>query len=479
LKVFFGGAEKGSYRSLLLSAGVDKFAINLTHYAIPKRKVLDLATVFQGNEIILYTSENDEDLSRYDSFVREHIDNLTYVIGRPDYDGAWMGDKYVPIWNDGSDLERLTWLCQKYGRVAISDKAITGRNVARIGQIALRWGTNLIGLTSKPDIIERVGWESVVVGSWSSAVRYGETQVWDGHALHRYPAQQKETARKRHRADIQRLGVDYDGVINDEVGAVAHLAIQSWKAWETKNFGGYDLMNDDDETEFDDSSESQIIMISGDSDSTPSVAPRGTNIVTNPPNRRHANEKTLLPIMGIDTITSMGTQTADEHGNAIEIDPEQVPVLRYNANPLRQCNHCYLASRCPQFQENSECAFSLPIEIRTKDQLQSALRALVEMQVGRVMFARFAEELEGQGLDSTLSGEIDRLFNLVERFKSINDNRDLVRFEVEARGSSGVLSRLFGAKAGDQARMLPNGGLDQSGADAMYADIIDLSDDTR
>jgi hypothetical protein len=183
--------------------------------------------------------------------------------------------------------------------------------------------------------------------------------------------------------------------------------------------------------------------------------------------------------MGIDTITSMGTQTADEHGNAIEIDPEQVPVLRYNANPLRQCNHCYLASRCPQFQENSECAFSLPIEIRTKDQLQSALRALVEMQVGRVMFARFAEELEGQGLDSTLSGEIDRLFNLVERFKSINDNRDLVRFEVEARGSSGVLSRLFGAKAGDQARMLPNGGLDQSGADAMYADIIDLSDDTR
>jgi len=99
------------------------------------------------------------------------------------------------------------------------------------------------------------------------------------------------------------------------------------------------------------------------------------------------------------------------------------------------------------------------------------------MQVGRVMFARFAEELEGQGLDSSLSGEIDRLFSLVERFKNINDNRDLVRFEVEARGSSGVLSRLFGAKAGEQSRMLPNGGLDQNGANAMYADIIDLSEE--
>jgi hypothetical protein len=181
--------------------------------------------------------------------------------------------------------------------------------------------------------------------------------------------------------------------------------------------------------------------------------------------------------MGIENITSMGTQTVDAQGESIEIDPEQVPVLRYNANPLRQCNHCYLASRCPQFEENSDCAFSLPIEIRTKDQLQSAMRALVEMQVGRVMFARFAEELEGQGLDSSLSGEIDRLFSLVERFKNINDNRDLVRFEVEARGSSGVLSRLFGAKAGEQARMLPNGGLDQNGANAMYADIIDLSEE--
>jgi hypothetical protein len=183
--------------------------------------------------------------------VREHIDSLTYVIGRPDYDGTWMGDKYVPIWNDADDLERLTWLCQKYGRVAISDRAITGRNIARIGQIAMRWGTNLIGLTSKPDVIERVGWEAVVVVSWSSAVRYGETQVWDGHALHRYPAQQKDSVRKRHRADIQRLGVDYDAVINDEVNAVAHLAIQSWRAWETKNFGGYDLMNVDDEEEVD------------------------------------------------------------------------------------------------------------------------------------------------------------------------------------------------------------------------------------
>lgn len=478
MKVFFGGAEKGSYRSILLSAGVTRFGINLTHFAVPKRKALDLATVYQGNDIILYTSENDEDLSRYDSFVREHIDSLTFVIGRPDYDGSWMGEKYVPVWNDPEDLERLTWLCQKYSRVAVSDKAITGKNLNRIGQIAGRWSTKLIGLTSKPDVIEKIAWESVIVVSWSSALRYGETQVWDGHSLHRYPAQQKESARKRHRNDIQRLGVDYNAVLEDEVGAVAHLAIQSWRAWETKNFGGYDLMNIDDEEEFTLTDDNQIIMISGDSNNTESVAPRGTNIVPQVPEKRHENKRTLLPVMGIDTITSMGSQTVDNEGESIEIDPEEVSVMKYNADPLRQCNHCYLASRCPQFQENTECAFSLPIEIRTKDQLNAAMRALVEMQVGRVMFARFAEELEGQGIDTTLSTEMDRVFTMVEKMKNISDTRDTVSFTMEARGTSGVLSRLFGAKAGEQARQLPNGGYDEIATNSMYADIIDMSDDS-
>jgi hypothetical protein len=181
--------------------------------------------------------------------------------------------------------------------------------------------------------------------------------------------------------------------------------------------------------------------------------------------------------MGIDTITSMGSQTLDNQGESIEVDPEQVSILKYNADPLRQCNHCYLASRCPQFEENSECAFSLPIEIRTKDQLNSAMRALVEMQVGRVMFARFAEELEGQGIDTTLSVEMDRVFTMIEKLKSISDTRDTVSFTMEAKGTSGVLSRLFGAKAGEQARQLPNGGYDEIATNNMYADIIDMSEE--
>jgi hypothetical protein len=478
MKIYFGGAEKGSYRNMLLSARVTRFGINLTHLPVPKKKEQDLSAMFNGGEVLLYVSETDEDIAKYDTFIRQHADNLSIVIGQPQYDGAWLGEKYVPIWNDPEDLERLAWLCQRHGKVAISDKAINGKNINRIKQLSTRWGTHLIGLTSKPDLIESIAWDSVVVVSWTSVIRYGETQVWDGHGLRRYPAQQKDSARKKHRADIIRLGIDIDAVMEDEVSAVGSLAIESWKQWETKTFGGYDHMEDDDEQEISTPKNGDIIATNPDTPDVGNVVSRGTSIATNVPEKRHEGTRVLLPVMGVENITSMGSQTLDGQGESIEIAPEVTPLLRYNANPLRQCNNCYLSSRCPSFQENAECAFSLPIEIRTKDQLSAAMRALVEMQVGRVMFARFAEEMEGQGLDPSLSAEMDRVFALVEKMRNISDNREMVSLKVEASGSSGVLSRLFGQKAGEQARQLPNGGFDSNQTDALYADIIDLSEES-
>lgn len=477
MQVFFGGAEKGSYRKMLLDVGVTRHAINLTHFPIPKKKELDLSVLFNGGEVILYTSENDEDINRFDDFVRTHADSLHIVIGRPDYDGAWLGDKYYPLWNDEQDLERLAWLCQKYGRAAISDKAVTGKNVSRIANIAQRWGAKLVGITSKPDLIERIQWDTVVVGSWTSAIRYGETQVWDGRGLRRYPAQQKESARRKHRADIIRLGLDFNDVMEDNTQAIGTLAILSWKQWETHTFGGYDPMNIDDEEEFTPPETGEIVAITPQTHTPTSSVSQGGTIAIGAPQKRHESEQLLLPVMGVEAVTSFGSQTVDNEGESIEIDPEKVNVIRYNASPLRQCDSCYLSSRCPAFKEHSECGYKLPIEIRTKDQLQAAMRAMIEMQAGRVLFARFAEELEGQGLDASLSSEMDRFFNLVDRYKNISDTRDTIRLEMEARGSSGVLSRLFGAKAGESNRMLDGGGLNPQETNALYSEIIDLSDE--
>jgi hypothetical protein len=69
---------------------------------------------------------------------------------------------------------------------------------------------------------------------------------------------------------------------------------------------------------------------------------------------------------------------------------------------------------------------------------------------------------------------MDRLFSLIDKFKNINDNREVLRMEVEARTGSGVLSRIFGARAGDNARQLPGGGMDVNQTDRFITDIIDL-----
>ena len=476
VKIYFGGAEKGMYSSMLLSAKVSRLGINLTHLSIPKKKVLNLSEKFNGSELLVYTSEGDEDVNRYDSFLRTYASDLTVVIGRPDYDGAWLNEKYVPIWNDGDDLERLNWICQRHGRVAISDKALAKHPHNRINAIAIRWNATMVGITSKPEHIENISWDSVLVNSWTSAIRYGETQVWTGHSLRRYPAQQKDSARKRHRNDIERLQVSYEQVMADEVDAVGTLAIRSWKSYEERVFGGYDP-SATPQNKSDDETENGDIIIASHQTRTPSnVENVGTSIAIPPPEKRHESERILLPVMGLETITTMGSQTIDDDGESIEIAPQQTDVIKYSGALLRQCDNCYLASKCPAFKEHTECAFKLPIEIRTKDQLQAALRAMLEMQVSRVMFARFAEELEGQGLDSTLSIEMDRVFEMVEKFKEINDTRDMLKFHVEARGSSGVLSRLFGQRAADAANPLPYGGLNPAETNSFYDSIVDAEE---
>jgi len=474
MNVYLGGGEKGSHRSLLLSNGIQRIGVNLTHLAVPKTKEFSIPDVFNNASVLLYYSEGDEDVSRYGDFVRTYADDLDLVIGRPDFDGDFLGDKYVPVWADGDDLERLAWLCQRYGRAAISDKAITGKTLPRIRSLSQRWDAKLIGITSKPDIIEALPWDAVVVGSWTSAIRYGETQVWDGHSLRRYPAQQKESSRKKHRADILRLGIDFAEVMEDNVTAVGSLAIKSWQQWELRNVGAYDPPQLGDEDEFSTSEDGEIIAIGSDLHSGVLADSASPNIAITTTTKRHDEDRVLLPVMGIENLLSMGYETLTDQGDSIEVAPEKTPIIRYQSHPLRQCDNCYLSSRCPAFKEHSDCGFKMPIEIRTKDQLNAVLQAMIEMQASRVLFSRFAEELEGQGLDPALSSEMDRLFSLIDKFKNINDNREILRMEVEARSGSGVLSRIFGARAGETARQLPGGGLNASRTDQFISDIIDL-----
>jgi len=93
------------------------------------------------------------------------------------------------------------------------------------------------------------------------------------------------------------------------------------------------------------------------------------------------------------------------------------------------------------------------------------------MQASRVFFAKLGEEMEGQGMDPALSSEMDRFFRMVQSAKDIEDTRDLIKFNMEARSSAGVLSRIFGAKAQAQVEHpMSAGELDRTIIDA---DVLD------
>ena len=456
MRIVLSGGEKGTYRNILTSRNVPSIALNLTQYNDPKTKVVNLQELLGGAAVFVYTSEGDEDVNRFDEFIRAHESEIEKVIGRPDYTGDWLGSKYVPLWNDSDDLERLAFLCQKYGRVAISDRALNGKTIPRIRQLQQRWDVELFGLTSKVDMIEALEWHTVIVSSWTSAVRYGETQIWDGHGLRRYPSQKKESARKKHRADIIRMGLDYESIMADDVKEVATLAILSWMLYEESTFGSrvYHPSGEVSGQGSGDSETGDVVAITPESVSSPNPVSNHPAITIDQPLQRHESDRKLLPVIGVESIQASPVSRVVDGDEVIEEQDLHVKAIVHNDGGVRSCDSCYLASRCPAFQEHSECAYRIPVEIKTKDQLRAVLTAMLEMQTSRILFARFAEELEGQGMDSNLSAEIDRLFRLTKDFRDISDTRDLVRIEMEARGSAGVLSRIFGEKAGNKVNEL-------------------------
>jgi hypothetical protein len=126
---------------------------------------------------------------------------------------------------------------------------------------------------------------------------------------------------------------------------------------------------------------------------------------------------------------------------------KEVPVVQSNMSSLRQCNTCFVASNCPAFKPDNECAFNLPVEVKTKEQLKALMTTVIEMQGQRVAFMRFAEEMNGGYADPNVSQEVDRLFKLVKSLKELEENKEFIRITAERQTSGGVLSAIFGDRA--------------------------------
>jgi hypothetical protein len=419
------------------------------HPGIPQETELDLI------DLHVFAAE-------YEEFIANNIDRLSTF---NEINGRWVPQDFVeeqrrtawsevppgkfqPVWEPSTGLSELNLMVSRYLDIGLPGAALEEESqLAMVTRTLVRQhGTRFHVLGSaKPDNLRQVSAETASTMSWLSPMMNGETIVWDGTKLNRYPKRMKDQARTRYRNVYLKAGLDVDKILEDDPKEVCKLAVWSYQQFETRM---NKVNNEQDDSLLYDNNEEMEVQQRGES--TPADIDKKTPSMRKL-EPRNPEEMGNLPVFGYDVST-----VVEDDGTI-----KDVSVVRSQSTSLRVCDTCFVASNCPAFKPQSVCAFKLPVEVKTKDQLKSLINAVIEMQGQRVAFMRFAEEMSGGYADPNVSQEIDRLFKLIKTTKELDDSREFIRMTVERQGGAGVLSSIFGDKA-QALKELPDGGLNEA-----------------
>ena len=479
MNIIYLGAEVPSNRTLLETTGATHVGFSfhrMLKRGIPKKGYLlenHFDEHFQVHVHPGLPEDTDMDLAEfsemYESFVAQNMDRLTSFSEIDVHDQTYVDNqrktcwsevppgKFLPIWNPLTGFKGLNTMAERYLDIGLPGAALEdATQLAAVARNLARQGTrfHILG-SAKPDNLRSVPAETASTMSWLSPMMNGETIIWDGTKLVRYPKRMKDQARARYRHVYQAAGIDVDLILEDDPKEVCRLAVWSYQQYEVR-------LNGVDNNDF-------LYDNSGDMEVEQSAESTPANADKRPPQvrkleARNPEEMGNLPIFGYATTTEV-----DDDGTI-----KDVPVVQSTQTSLRNCNTCFVASNCPAFKQDTLCAFKLPVEVKTKEQLKGLLNAIIEMQGQRVAFMRFAEEMNGGYADPNVSQEVDRLFKLIKTVKELDDSREFIRMTVERQGSSGVLSSIFGDMA-NVLKELPTDGLNENQTTRIISDLTENS----
>lgn len=400
-------------------------------------------------------------VAKFEDFVENNQYSLSLVT---EYDGplssldrtdhrlrmrAMLGDRFAPVWQPEDGFPVLQMLAEQFRIVGLPATEIKGSPglSARLVPLTARYGVQWHALDgARPDDMATGRFASAATTGWLSPMKFGETIVWDGTRMVRYNAKMKDQARRRHRSTFSRAGFDAAAILEDNHEEISRFTVWSYARMEeavttrkppiTSPFtviegGGEELSTLPVGNEPEVGSDLALL----DVDSSPPAVRNAPAVPTKREDRQ------LLPTLGFNKVRVTEFNDAGE-----QVQVERL-VATNGTTTMRACDTCFVAATCPAFTPGSECAFDLPVEIKTKDQLNALLSTVLEMQAQRVAFMRFAEEQNGGYADPNLSSEIDRLYDIVEKVKKIQEEQ--VTFKMQATGAAagGVLSRILGEKA--------------------------------
>lgn len=397
-----------------------------------------------------YTNEELKEIANhYYSWISDNIEHIELYT---EFDSLQLGgsfieenrarvrdieyDKFIPIWHGEEGLDALRSLADTYGRVGILQTSINGRDIVPLLNRMARTGVKLHGLSmTKPDTMKAIPWESVSSTSWISPMQYGDTIIWSHGQLKRYPKSMKDQARKKERSVFMAGGFDLDKIYADDSKEMLRVSLWSWgKLLESINekhsrtTTGVTTsvkMDNDSFKQFEDTEVGGVV------EKVVNRAPTATP--------RDPSQKRLLPLMNFDYDTE---KVRNKETN--EMEDIQVAKLKIRSESMRICDTCFLATKCPMVEENSTCAYDIPITIRTKEQMASLMDSMVEMQAQRVLFMKMAEDIEGGMADPILSGEIDRLGKLMKTKHDMEQEGFSLTVTAKQNGQMDVVNRIFG-----------------------------------
>jgi len=435
--------------------GADKWKVG-DNFSGTQSVFLDSGAFTLNRDDASYTQDEAKELSdRYMAFVQQNIEAADMVsefdaqiLGydyiqamRDDFYNTLPADKFMPVWHSEYGRDELERLASNYDIVGIRQHDTTEADLApvlssMISQYSVRF--HGAAITGKESMKEPY-WYSVSSTSWLSPSMYGDTILWieRDKELHRFPKDYK-SKRKQHRTLLNDLGFDAEAIENDDSSELLRLSIWSWNQF-------VDYIN-----------ESRVTSSGGNrTGSIPENVGKEVDTLGSEsgtertPAFTKKRETVLIPTIGIASRTTKDTDPDGEESERTET----FTITR--SESMRACNTCFLRSKCVAFEPGANCAYNIPIEVRTTDQLRALQAALVEMQAQRVLFMKLAEDIEGGYADPNLSSEMDRLQRMLK--SKAESEREGFSLKIEATGTDGApgyFSRMFGSGAGEKLAIL-------------------------
>lgn len=410
MRVWLSGAEVPAHRELLGRMSVDRVAFNLSPVVKQRAGKAGEPEGLEPFSVLFYSSQADIDDVAADDVLRAYAadDSAFYGLSTPFVSHS---DRMIIEWQ-GGDPEEAIETAVENGVVGLSEGACRDPRVGRALTLFARRNPSvkIFTTSSKAEIFQLPFISDVIVSGWVHASQYRELQVWDGRKVVRVSKAKRAEGVEKYHAQIVNLGCDIELIREGDVAENTRLAIASWLQYEQVV------------------ATAPVTYLPGVHDISDEAPATGAVELVH-------REQVTLPVMRRDSETAVATGVA--------------------AQSFMQCDVCRLNVVCPKYAAGSACGFEIPVEIRTKDQLQGFMSTLLEIQGRRVMMATFSEEVLSQGIDGTTSVELTRMLDMVERIKRINEDRETVSIvATSSGGGGGALSQIFGQRVGQVNREL-------------------------